>query len=285
MRERGIFLCPKCDLPLQGGDRTFVCRRGHAFDRARSGYVNLQPRAGLGDTRAMLLARRAFLERGFFRPIAAAINDRVLEHLHGLRAANRLRGEEVIVDAGCGEGYYLKRLADRLQPTRTFGHIRLAGVDVSKEAVRLTASRLPGHLCAVADITQGLRLRRGSAAVLLSVFAPRNPIAFAEALMPGGLCLVVVPRPEHMRELRSLLSLLEIPASKRARVVTQFSPYLRLMRCQDLDYVVRLDDEAVRAWLQMGPNAWHLAADQISAVRFPGTIATRVACTLMSFVK
>src|SRR5690606_9445217 len=112
------------------------------------------------------------------------------------------------------------------------------------------------------------------AAVLLNIFAPRNPTAFAEALMPRGLCLVVIPRPEHMKELRELVPLLEIPSEKDARVIEQFRPHLTLMRRDDLDYAVQLDEEAVRAWVQMGPNAWHLTADQISAVRVPGTVET-----------
>lgn len=285
MREASIFVCPKCDLIFEHRSGSYVCRRGHSFDRARSGYVNLHQGAVHGDTRAMLLARRAFLERGFFRPIADAINDRVVEHLHRLRDANLLCGNEVIVDAGCGEGYYLRRLADRLQQTGMHAQMRLVGIDASRDAVRLAASRLPGHPYAAVDITNGTQLQRGTAAVLLNVFAPRNPRAFAETLMPGGLCLVVIPRAEHMSELRALLPLLEVPPAKRARVVEQLQSHLTLMRCQDLDYVVQLDAEAVRAWVRMGPNAWHLQPDRISAVRFPGTIAAHIACTLMSFVR
>jgi len=285
MGVHSIFLCPVCDQPLDEGQTSYVCAHGHAFDRARSGYVNLHPGAGLGDTREMLLARRAFLQRGFFRPIADAINECVVDHLHRLRDADRLRGDEVIVDAGCGEGYYLEQLACRLQQTTASGHVRLVGIDASKEAARLTASRLRGHACAVMDVAHGLHLRHGSAAVLLNVFAPRNPGAFARTLMPGGLCLVVIPRPEHMTELRALLPLLEIPAAKHAGVVQQFQPHLTPARSQDLDFVVELDAEAVREWVRMGPNAWHLAADQVSAVRFPGTVAARVACALLSFEK
>lgn len=282
---RAIFLCPICDQPLDEGPRSFVCPHGHAFDRARSGYVNLHPSARLGDTREMLQARRAFLERGFFQPIAVAVNDQVVEHLHALRTANQLRGDEVIVDAGCGEGYYLERLAGRPRETGTFAHVRLVGIDASKDGVRMTASRLRGQPCAVMDIAHGLHLRRGSAAVLLNVFAPRNPGAFAETLMPGGLCLVVIPRAEHMQELRALLPLLEIPATKHAGLVQQFAPHLTLVRSQDLDGVVELDAEAVREWVRMGPNAWHLTPEQVSAVRFPGTVVARIACTLLSFEK
>jgi len=200
MREPSVFLCPKCDLPLEEG-AVFVCPRGHSFDRARSGYVNLEPSPGRGDTREMLLVRRAFLERGFFDPLADAVNARVLEHLHRLRTANRLRGDELIVDAGCGEGHYLRKLAECLQQTETFGRLRLVGLDASRDAARLAAARIPGRRCAVVDITRSLHVRRRSAAVVLDIFAPRNPAAFAETLMPGGLCLVVVPRAGHMQEL------------------------------------------------------------------------------------
>jgi len=279
-----VFLCPVCDQPLEDQERSYVCPRGHTFDRARSGYVNLRPSTRRSDTRAMLLARRAFLERGFFDPIAAAIDDEVLRHLRQLRAADRLRGEELIVDAGCGEGYYLRRLADALQ-AGGFGHLRLVGIDASKDAARLTAGRLPGQPCAVMDIAHGLHLRRGSAAVLLSVFAPRNPAAFAETLMPGGLCLVVSPRPEHMNELRGLVPLLEIPPAKREGIVRQFEPHFSLLQGRDLDYVVELDEDAVRAWVRMGPNAWHLTPERIAGVRVPGTVAARVACTVLSFGK
>lgn len=285
VREPHIFLCPVCALPLEEGERSYACGHGHTFDRARSGYVNLHQTARRGDTRAMLLARRAFLARGFFDPVTTAITDRVVEHLHRLRAEGRLRGYELIVDAGCGEGHVLARVADALQRTGAFDGLRLVGLDASKEAARLAATRLRTGRFAVADITHGLHVRPGSAAVLLNVFAPRNPDAFAATLMPGGLCLVVIPRAGHMQELRTLLPLLEIPPEKHTRVVEQFRPHLALTRSEDLDYAVDLDADAVRAWVQMGPNAWHLTSGQVAAIAFPGTITARVACAVLSFEK
>ena len=76
-----------------------VCARGHAFDIARSGYVNLlqpQERRSLnpGDSEEAVAARRRFLDRGHAEPLLNAI--RVVA---GAPAR--------ILDAGCGEGYYL----------------------------------------------------------------------------------------------------------------------------------------------------------------------------------
>lgn len=279
-----IFLCPSCGGPLHESVARYVCERGHAFDRARSGYVNLSTSARRGDTLTMLHARRRFLENGFFEPLSNAINAGVSRHLERLRETARLTGHDVIVDAGCGEGYYLTRLGDRLRQDAAIGPLRLVGLDASKDAVRLTALRLAGHPCAVADISESLCVRRGAAAVLLNVFAPRNPRAFADTLLPGGLCLVVVPRPQHMASLRGRVGLLDVPPEKPARIEAQFEGVMRLVDAQEVDYPLTLDADAAEDWVRMGPNAWHLTPAQVSIVRQLEAIETHVACTLLSFV-
>ena len=37
------LLCPVCGAELNRLDNRFVCPRGHSFDIARQGYVNLLP--------------------------------------------------------------------------------------------------------------------------------------------------------------------------------------------------------------------------------------------------
>lgn len=246
--------------------------------------MNLRQTALGGDTGAMLRARRVFLERGFFRPISDAINAIVIDHLVRLASSGRLHGHEAIADVGCGEGYYLRRLARTLDSTPLRG-MSLVGLDASKYAARLTAAGLPGIRCAVVDVRQGLFLRPRSAAVLLNVFAPRNPPAFAEALVPGGLSLVVIPRPEHMKEVRDLLPALDIPPWKQTRVEEQFRPHLTVQCVQDVSYSVRLDANAQRAWIEMGPSAWHITPGQVAGLQCVDEITTEVACTLMSLVK
>jgi len=54
-------------------DTQVVCRRGHAFDLARQGYLNLtvgSARHGSADTSTMVSAREQFLAAGHYRPIA-----------------------------------------------------------------------------------------------------------------------------------------------------------------------------------------------------------------------
>src|SRR2546421_12883087 len=88
-----------CHLPLTREERRVVCARGHAFDIARSGYINLlQPQERRsrepGDSADAVAARRRFLDRGHAEPLLSAIR------------AMMPRADSIL-DAGCGEGYYL----------------------------------------------------------------------------------------------------------------------------------------------------------------------------------
>ena len=104
-------LCPVCGQPLTMEKPAWHCDTGHSFDVARQGYVNLltvdrkhskQP----GDSTAQVEARRAFLSAGYYAPMAARLAEIV--------AGERPR---TILDAGCGEGYYLTELGKALPET------------------------------------------------------------------------------------------------------------------------------------------------------------------------
>lgn len=94
-------LCPVCGKSLQTDEKNWQCDAGHSFDVARQGYVNLltvDKKHSLhpGDTREQVAARKAFLDRGYYTPIAETLK----EILQKEQPAS-------ILDAGCGEGYYM----------------------------------------------------------------------------------------------------------------------------------------------------------------------------------
>ena len=112
--------CPVCAGELTREDRVFRCPQGHSFDVARQGYVNLltvgqKHSKSPGDTKEQVLARRAFLSGGYYAPIAEVLCRLVLP----LRP-------KAVVDAGCGEGYYLRGLRGAWPQA---GYLRL---DISK---------------------------------------------------------------------------------------------------------------------------------------------------------
>ena len=128
------FLCPVCGQRLTREPTRWVCPDKHSFDIARQGYVNLLPvqqKHSLhpGDTRPQVLARRAFLDGGYYAPIAEALT----------QAADQFGAAGPVLDIGCGEGYYSACLARHLSA-------ELVGMDISKEAVRCAASRYKNAL-------------------------------------------------------------------------------------------------------------------------------------------
>ena len=45
-----VFICPVCGEKLEITGNTYLCSKGHSFDRAKSGYVNLLLSKHIGKT-------------------------------------------------------------------------------------------------------------------------------------------------------------------------------------------------------------------------------------------
>ena len=244
--------CPVCDKGLELEQRSFVCPQRHTFDMAREGYVNLLLSKGKrpkiqGDSRAMLQARRRFLEAGHYAPLAQAVISLVVAQVQAKTAVSS------IADIGCGEGWYMGQLQ---QPLATSDSC-FFGVDMSKTAVRMAAKRYSSAQFVVADVWHKLPFVDDSISVLLNLFAPRNPAEFARALAPGGLLLIVIPQPHHLQQLRQQLGLLNIEAEKQKKIVAQMADLFKLQAVHPLAIEMDLADEALANLVQMTPNYWH----------------------------
>ncbi|HEX6940285.1 MAG TPA: methyltransferase domain-containing protein [Longimicrobiales bacterium] len=278
----GILTCPVCGEPLSWAERALRCPRGHAFNRARQGYYHLLPvghgRSGIrGDTREMVQARRRFLERGHFEPLSDAID------AAALRLLPARSGAFTAVEAGCGEGYYIGRLARAVRAAAPGAAHCFIGVDVSKEAVKL-AARTHGDVCFVVnDVKHRLTVADGRVDVLLDVFAPRNPGEFARVVRPGGLLLVALPREDHLAELRARLPLLGIEAGKRARAIEQLDAAFELEAEQAIGYRREMAADEVLDLLGMTPNAWHLGPAARAEVAGWGSVPVTVSVLLLCF--
>ena len=125
--------CPVCGGALGVWGSSLRCAKNHSFDIAKEGYVNLLPiqkrhAADPGDGKAMVAARRAFLQSGGYDAFRHALAELCLQ-----------AGEESpnIVDAGCGEGSYDRTVMDVFAAAGR--QVNLIGFDLSKPAVRLAA--------------------------------------------------------------------------------------------------------------------------------------------------
>lgn len=202
-----MLVCPvrDCHAPLVREKRRLVCPRGHSFDVARSGYVNLlQPQERRatepGDTAAAVAARRRLHDRGVTEPLLRAIAEIVAPS-----------PDDSVLDAGCGDGFYLGSLA-RL--TGLDAH----GIDISTRAVEAAARRYPECEWIVANADRFVPYASGSFSIVLSITARMNASEFRRVLRDGGRLLVAIPAPDDFIELRGagrdrLASTVEIFAS------------------------------------------------------------------------
>jgi 23S rRNA (guanine745-N1)-methyltransferase len=229
-----------------------TCTNSHTFDIAKEGYVNLLRKKLPGDTKAMLIARRNFLEQGYYQPLSDTINSLVSV------AFDPETPSFNILDAGCGEGYYLDRLQQHL--VKQFPHAQCCyiGLDISKEAIRMAAKRYRAAQFVVANLKERLVFTDHVFHVLLNIFAPRNVDEFARVLVPGGIAVVVIPAPVHLLQLRSTFHLLSIEENKQPHVIEQFAGQFELVNLRTIAYKVRLSREAMMQAILMTPNYWHM---------------------------
>lgn len=250
------------------------CESGHAFDMAKEGYVNLLAQKGTGDAKEMLKARRNFLESGLYAPLSDAINELVRAHLPDVS------GPLHILDAGCGEGYYLDRLQRALASTQDSCYI---GLDVSKEAIRMAAKRYRQLFFVVADVKQRLVLVDGAVHAILNIFAPRNPTEFARVTVPGGILIVVIPATEHLLSLRQVLGLLNIEEQKEQHVREQFAGEWEFVDSSSVGYSMHLNREQIEQVVMMTPNYWHLSDEMREAMREVEEMGTEAGFIVMVF--
>ncbi len=239
--EKSLFTCPICAAPLERGERAYACPNGHAYDKAREGYVHLLPAnkkhsKAPGDDKGMAEARRRFLSGGYYGHLLAA--------LCALGAEYAPPGEAVL-DSGCGEGYYTAGLWEAL------------GRPPWRE------STCPSRRCAWPPGG----CRRGSSpwpppTICLwrmprwgwcSTASPPWPWTSSGGLLrPGGAFRYVVPAADHLWELKQVLY--DQPYRNREEDV----PYegFSYERVEPVEAVVDVAGEALRDLFQMTPYYW-----------------------------
>ena len=255
MTEETIALlrCPLCRGALTRSGGSLVCGKRHCFDVARQGHVNLVPAQRESFYRRELFeSRAAVFAAGVFAPVVRAIG----ETIDRLVQAER----PVLVDAGCGEGYYTKSVC----PDRAMTRI---GFDLSKEAVKLAARGQSGASFLVADLAN-IPLGDGCADVLLDVFTPANYAEFTRVLKPGGVLIKLWPRSGYLCQLRGAArGLLRHDTYDDSRVAEYLDAHARMLERRTITYTLPVDAALAEHLARMTPM---LADVDLSALDLSG---------------
>jgi len=275
-----LLRCPVCGQPFTADGGSVRCPSGHRFDLARQGYLNLlgtrPPQHA--DTAAMVAARERFLGAGAYAAVAAALVDAARSGLQDARGALPLA--PTVLEAGAGTGHYTAALLEGLGG-------RGVALDISAAAARRAARAHPRLGAVVADAWSDLPLAADVVDVLASVFAPRNPAEFARVLRPDGVLVVVTPRSEHLQEVRQALALLEVEPAKQQRLAAGLADRFTRAAEVDVTFEAAWPRTTVQDLVAMGPNAFHLDADEVAArtAELPEPVRSTVAVTVSTWVR
>lgn len=261
------LLCPVCGAELNRLDNRYVCPRGHSFDIARQGYVNLltvqqKHSRNPGDTREQVLSRREFLEAGFYAPIAQTLID----------TAKSLGISGPVLDVGCGEGYYSARLAQALGAP-------LTGLDISKEAVRCAAGKYKGAqwLCATAS---HIPVADGSAALLTSLFALTAPEEFHRVLEQDGYFFQVLAAQDHLLGLKRIIY--DQLTFKEKDTQPEFPGFERVQSVS-IRFSFTVEGKQVQNLLSMTPHVFRISKNGAARLTNTPCLTDTASCMLNVF--
>lgn len=264
--------CPLDGSALQQSGRSWQCEAGHSFDIARQGYVHLLPvqkkrSKDPGDNKEMVAARQRFLNAGYYQPIAEALSLAVFPEGFSPSSVSCL-------DAGCGEGYYMRYLAHNA-PENT--NLALLGLDISKWAV-LSAAKQDKFPAWVVGSNANLPVLPETLDRILCLFGfPVYP-EFARVLRTGGEIVQVDAGPEHLIELREII----YPELKAPKEVQGTAPDgFTLVDSSVVRYSLTLPDKnAINDLLAMTPHLYRATAEGLARAAALESLTVTVEATV-----
>ena len=257
--------CPQCGTPLTLlENRSLVCERRHCFDLSAKGYVNLAPghdQAADKYDAALFESRARIFADGFYTHVAQAIVTAIADALPSHSIGAKLPPTPLMVDVGCGEGYYARELA-RHNPQST-----VVGVDLSRDAIQAAARQAPALGWLVADLTR-LPFADHSVQVLLDVLTPADYREFARVLAPAGLLVKVIPADDYLIEIRrAVAGQLHNADFSNARVIAHLEENAEVVARRTVRQTLLVSPEQAADFYRMTTMTFGMDGSQLSGLQ------------------
>lgn len=286
----GALRCPVCGAPMSvsAEGRSLTCSaavtdrnpkgKAHLFDGGAGGYVNVAPHhGGGGDSKEAVRARSSFLRSGYYTPAAEAIASLVRE----LTPKGGL-----VLDAGCGEGYYSGRIAAE--------GFSVLGVDLSKFAAdtaakaarreRMNCGQASTTLYVVGSVFE-LPVADGSFDTVTNVFAPCAPAEYARVLRSGGHLVVAGAGERHLFGLKQLIYDDPYLNDPRRDLPTKGEGFT-LLETRNVTFEITVTDPDHReALFSMTPYYWRTSREGHSRLAAAESLTTEVSFDLHVYRK
>lgn len=195
-----MIICPLCKEKLEKINKSYRCKNNHSFDISKSDHVNLlldnqKHSKTPGDDKDMVLSRKYFLEKNYYKGISDKLNEIVLNNVFENKKIN-------ILDIGCGEGYYTGNLKNFLNSKNIESDI--IGIDISKEAI-ISASKTYKNIDWLVASAVNIPIEDNSLDFIICMFAKIIPEEKMRTLKKGGKLIIVSTGENHLLEMKEVV--------------------------------------------------------------------------------
>ena len=241
MDERVIqFLqCPVCKNKFIFNGKSLVCKKGHCFDVSRKGYINFsQPRKEKLYNSNLFQNRSYIFELGLYKAVVNKINE-MLEDLS-------IPNNSVLVDAGCGEGYYCREVHFK-------GCTKTIGFDLSKDAIQYASGKDKESFYMVADLAN-IPIQNNVAGIILNVFTPANYKEFRRIISKNGVIVKATPKENYLVELREVAYPFLINKTYNSHEVSEYiEKNVKIIKKERVKYSLAISSDDIIRIAQMTP--------------------------------
>ncbi|MBK5242731.1 putative RNA methyltransferase [Clostridium sp.] len=251
-----ILKCPVCNLCLEKHEKQYLCLNNHSYDIASKGYINLllanqKNTKEPGDSKKMMGGRRDFLNKGYYHTFSERLNQVIISNISG----NNIN----ILDAGCGEGYFLWELKEaiRMEQSNSMQNMEFEffGVDISKAAVTYATNR-DKKIKFIVGSNFNIPIMTNTIDIIIRNFAPSDEAELNRVLKDKGKLVVVTPGVQHLYGLKEILY---EKARKHEEKQTTFEGF-KLINTTEVKYNINIEDgengEDVKNLIAMTPYYW-----------------------------
>ena len=261
------LMCPICSsqMKISEGDNVSLYCTGskrHSYDFSSSGYVNLatSSQSNGGDSKQAVKARSAFLDKEYYRPVA----DKLCYLLKEYCAAGGL-----VVDAGCGEGYYSKSIKDC--------GFCVAGFDLSKFAVDAAARRVkndnPDKSFFGVSSVFSLPIFDLKVDAVVNIFAPCVESEYSRVLSENGVLIVVQAGERHLLGLKQAIYDVAHLNNERADIPLD----MEKIYSEELEYSITVsDNQTLQELFAMTPYYWKTSREDFEKLNAIENLTTEI---------
>lgn len=262
-----LLICPKCGDKLELTNNTLKCSKGHSYDISKQGYVNLvlgNASSG-GDDKGMCKSRHEFHNGDYYRCLSELLARICIEF-----------NCSKILDAGCGEGYYLRKIRDIYS---MYNHKLegICGIDLAKDAISL-GSRAEKNHASSSRIEYGVAgifnmpVADKSVDCVLSVFAPVPDEEAFRVLGNDGIMIVVSPGTKHLDKLKSAV----YDTVYDNEIITKNYNNFNRIRTEFVDDEIKVTGENIINLFHMTPYYWKTSEKDFEKLKNVIELTTKI---------